>query len=145
MAAGSVTATDKTKLLAGVPLFRDVSKKHLKAIARLVEVIDVGPHKVLTHQGDPGREMFVVIDGTVRVSRNNRKVAELGAGAVVGELSLIDGGERTATVTTTTEAMLLVIPGRAFKGIVESEPKLGLVLLTNLAQRLREADRTIYG
>lgn len=145
MPAGSVTANDKTRFLAGVPLFRDVPKKHLRSMAKLVEVIDVGPQKVLAHQGDRGREMFVIVDGSIRVTRNNRKVAELGPGDVVGELSLIDGGERTATITTTTEALLLVIPGPAFKGIVESEPTLGMVLLKNLAQRLREADRTIYG
>lgn len=141
----SVTAKDKAKFLAGVPMFSGVSDRHLKAIGKVVDVIDVPANKVLCHQGDRGTEMFVVVDGSVKVIRNKRKIADLGPGAVVGELAVIDGAERTATVTTTSETMLLVVPGRAFKGIIENEPRLGLVLLRNLSERLREADRQIYG
>ena len=68
---------------------------------------------LLVDQGQTGREAFVVLDGTVTVKRNGRKVATLGPGAIVGELSLLDHGPRTATVVCETDCSLFVISQRS--------------------------------
>jgi CRP-like cAMP-binding protein len=136
---------DRIALIGQVPLFAGLTKRQLKAIAGVVEVIDVPANTTLASEGETGREMFVVVAGGARVVRGGRKVAELGPGEVFGELALIDRMPRTATVTTTAETMLLVVPGRAFKPLVLGDARLAVSLLTTLTGRLREADRRLYG
>ena len=69
---------------------------------------------LLVDQGQTGREAFVILDGNVTVKRNGRKVATLGPGAIVGELSLLDHGPRTATAVCETDCTLFVISQRHF-------------------------------
>ena len=77
--------------------------------------------------------------------RNGKKVATLGPGSVVGELSLLDHGPRTATVTTDSDTTVLVIEQRHFLGVLEDVPSLARKLLATLAGRVREFDRQYYG
>ena len=72
-----------------------------------------------------GREAFVIMEGSATVRRNGKKVAVLGPGAVVGELSLLDHGPRTATVTTDTEATVLVLDQRHFSSVIDDVPAIG--------------------
>ena len=83
--------------LKSVPLFAGCTRKELEIIARSGDEITMTAGTLLVDQGQTGREAFVVLDGTVTVKRNGRKIATLGAGAIVGELSLLDHGPRTAT------------------------------------------------
>ena len=85
------------------------------------------------------------MDGTCTVSRNGKKVATLGPGAVVGELSLLDHGPRTATVTADTPMTVLVLDQRHFIAVLDDVPALSHKLLANLAGRIREFDRKNYG
>ena len=105
--------------------------------------VDAG--HVLVDQGDAGREAFVVIEGTATVKRNGRKVGTLSPGDAIGELALLDHGPRTATVTADTELTALVLSAREFAGIIEDVPGLAQKLLAQLAARVRELDRQIYG
>ena len=82
---------------------------------------------------------------TFPVYRNGRKITDLGPGSVFGELSLLDGGERTATVVMKTRGSLLRIHQKAFDELLDSSPTVGRRLLAQLADRLRAADRKIYG
>ena len=100
---------------------------------------------LLVDQGQTGREAFVVLDGAVTVKRNGRKVATLGAGAIVGELALLDHGPRTATAVCESDCTLLVVDRRNFLSIVESSHTLTSRLLEYLAARIRELDKTVYG
>src|SRR6478672_10252365 len=84
--------------LSSVPLFSSCSQKELEKIARASNEITVEAGRILVDQGDAGREAFVVIDGEATVKRNQRKIATLGPGDAIGELSLLDHGPRTATV-----------------------------------------------
>ena len=77
--------------------------------------------------------------------RNGKKVAALGPGAVVGELSLLDHGPRTATVTTDTEATVLVLDQRHFSAVIDEVPTIGHKIMGVLAGRIRDLDRQIYG
>ena len=131
--------------LRNVPLFSSCSTKELQTIAKATDELTVPAGHVLTDQGQMGREAFVIVDGSATVKRNGKKVATLGPGAVVGELSLLDHGPRTATVTTDSETTVLVIEQRHFLGVLESVPALARKLLATLAARVREFDRQYYG
>ena len=86
--------------LASVPLFAACSQKDLQRIARASDEVQIPAGRTLVKQDDVGRECFVLVDGSVKVERNGRKLATLGPGAYFGELSLLDKGPRTATATT---------------------------------------------
>jgi CRP-like cAMP-binding protein len=96
-------------------------------------------------QGDIGRECFVLVEGKVKVERNGRKVASLGPGAYFGEMSLLDKGPRTATVTAESPSTVLVLGPREFSALLDEVPQLSHKLLTALAQRVRELDEKAFG
>ena len=131
--------------LATVPLFAACSKKDLQRIARASDEVEIPAGRTLMSQGDVGRECFVLVEGKVRVERNGRKVASLGPGAYFGELSLLDKGPRTATVSAETPITVLVLGPREFSGVLDEVPQLAHKLLTALAQRIRSLDEKAYG
>ena len=131
--------------LRNVPLFSSCSNRDLEKIARATDELTLPAGHVLTDQGQTGREAFVIVSGSATVRRNGKKVATLGPGAVVGELSLLDHRPRTATVTTDTETTVLVIDQRHFIGVLETVPAISQKLLSSLAAKVREFDRTYYG
>ena len=131
--------------LAEIPLFSALNKKDLQRIAKSSNEITLPAGSVLVDQGDMGREAFVLIEGTATVSRNGRKVGTLGPGDAVGELALLDHGPRTARVSADTDLTALVLSAREFAGVIEEVPGLAHKLLGQLASRVRELDRQIYG
>jgi CRP-like cAMP-binding protein len=143
----SAMATMKQHLqhLRDVPLFDGCSKKELEKIVRASDEITMTAGTLIIDQGQTGREAFVVMDGEVAVKRNGRKVADLGPGSVVGELSLLDHGPRTATAVCTTDCTLLVIDQRRFLAVIDDIPSLSHKLLRSLAGRIRELDRKNFG
>jgi CRP-like cAMP-binding protein len=131
--------------LGKVALFSGCSKKELEKVARATDEITMTAGTMIMDQGQMGREAFVIVDGEVTVKRNNRKVATLDAGNVVGEMSLLDKGPRTATVVCETDCTLLVIDQRRFRGVVDDIPAISHKLMSSLASRIRELDRQYYG
>jgi len=131
--------------LAAVPLFAACSRKDLQRIARASDQTDLAAGRVLTRQGETGRECFVIVEGEAKVERNGRQIATLGPGACIGELSLLDKGPRTATVTAKTPLTVLVLGPREFSGVLEEVPGLAHKLLAAMATKVRELDKTAYG
>jgi len=127
----------KIELIKSVPLFSSCSKKELTAIAAQADELVVREGKTLTKQGDRGREFLVIVDGSAEVRKNGRKVNTLGSGDFLGEIALISGGPRTATVTTTSEADLLVLTDRAFRQITKQMPSIHASVLKALSERLQ--------
>jgi len=105
--------------LRNVALFSACNKKELEKVAKASDEIKMTAGSLIVDQGQTGREAFIVLDGEVDIRRNNRKVATLGPGAVVGELSLLDHGPRTATAVCATDCTLLVIDQRRFLGVID--------------------------
>jgi len=140
-------ASKKTYLesLRRVALFSSCSTKDLEKIAKAGDEVKMDAGSVIVDQGQTGREAFVIISGSATVKRNGKKVATLGAGAVVGELSLLDHGPRTATVVTDTECTMLVISQRQFLAVIDAIPAISHKLLATLAGRIRELDRQYFG
>ncbi|HEY7105093.1 MAG TPA: cyclic nucleotide-binding domain-containing protein [Acidimicrobiia bacterium] len=131
--------------LRSIPLFAGCTRKELELIARSGDEIKMTAGTVLVDQGQTGHEAFVVMDGTVTVKRNGRKVATLEPGAIVGELSLLDHGPRTARVECETDCTLFVISQRHFLAVIDDVPSLAHKLLATLAGQIRTFDRTYYG
>ena len=100
---------------------------------------------VLMKQDDSSREAFILTEGTVVVKRNGRKVAELGPGAFLGELGLLDRGSRTATVEALGPVEALVLGPREFSGLIDEVPSISHKLLRALAARIRELDTKAFG
>lgn len=96
----------------------------------------------MTREGRPGREFFVLIEGTARVSRNGRKLAELKGGDWFGEIALITNRPRTATVTATSAVDVLVITDRRFRSVVETMPTIALKVLSSVGDRLGQDERS---
>lgn len=130
--------------LAEVPLFASCSKRDLQKIARAADELTIDEEREVVTQGATGREAFVIVDGEVSVRRNGRRVTTLGPGACFGELALLDGGPRTATVVTEAPTTLLVIGQREFAGLLDEVPGLAHKIMTALAVRIRELDDKIY-
>jgi CRP-like cAMP-binding protein len=131
--------------LRNVSLFQSCSQKDLEKIAKAGDEVTMPPGSLIVDQGQTGREAFVVLEGTVTVKRNGKKVASLGPGTVVGELSLLDHGPRTATVICETECTLLLLSQRHFMAVVDDVPALSHKLLATLAGRIRDLDRQYFG
>jgi CRP/FNR family transcriptional regulator, cyclic AMP receptor protein len=137
--------TNVTDHLATVPLFTACSKKELGVIAKAGTEMSFPDGTELMKQEQSAREAFVITEGTVIVKRNGRKVAELGPGAILGEMGLLDKGPRTATVTTQGPVEALVLGPREFSGLLDEVPSISHKLLKALAARIRDLDTKVYG
>lgn len=137
--------SDKIEFLKKVPLFEGMSKKDLTAVARVAEEVDVTSGEVILFQDDSAPAAYVLVTAHAIVRRNNRKVAELGPGAVVGELALLSDAPRTATVVATTDGTILEVHRRHFLALLGDSPALSRRLLAQLADRLAAADKKLYG
>lgn len=126
-------------------MFSGLTKKDLQKIARASNEVTRPAGTLLVDQGDLGREAFFIIEGTATVRRNGRKVGTLGPGEAIGELSLLDHGPRTASVTADTEVTVLVLSAREFSGLLDEVPALAHKILSMLASRVRELDRKFFG
>ena len=126
--------------LAQVPLFKDLSKKHLKRIAQLATRLDLPAGKALTHEGEAGHEFVIVLDGEVEIRHGDEVVATRGAGDFVGEIALLADRPRTATVVAKTPVAIEVIGRREFLTMLDDEPEVAAQLRAAMDQRLAELD-----
>jgi CRP/FNR family transcriptional regulator, cyclic AMP receptor protein len=125
----------KVDLLRKVPLFSACSKKELRRIAAIADELEFREGKVLTRQGGPGREMFILLDGTVKVERNGVQVNALGPGDFLGEGALVLGKPRNATITATAPLRALVISDVNFKQLLGEDPRISTKVHETLAAR----------
>jgi CRP/FNR family cyclic AMP-dependent transcriptional regulator len=138
----SLDKNAKVALLRGTPLFAGCSKAELVELAICADELEADEGQVLTREGTPAREFFVLVEGTAAVSRKDVKVAELGAGGWFGEIALLTYRPRTATVTATSPVRALVIRDRDFRRVVETMPRIALKVLAGVAQRLERDARS---
>jgi CRP/FNR family cyclic AMP-dependent transcriptional regulator len=132
----------KVELLSNVPLFSTCSKRDLGRIAALVDEVEVPDGRILTREGEPGRECFVIVDGQAAADLGGDRTASLGPGDVVGEMSLLDQGPRSVTVTAKTDMHLLVLTSREFSSLINRFPVVARRVMAALAKRLRETELT---
>ncbi|HEY7650945.1 MAG TPA: cyclic nucleotide-binding domain-containing protein [Methylomirabilota bacterium] len=136
-----VSQDSKIERLEDVPLFEGCTRRQLRAVARIADVLEVPAGTVLTKSGDPGEAFFLILDGRVRIEVSPRKRVRMGPGEFFGEMSLLDGGPRTATVAADTDVRVLVIARRDFSLLLSKVPDLMRNLLVVLVKRLRVAEQ----
>ena len=133
---------EKIRYLERVPIFEACSLRQLRAVADIAKVVEVPERTVLTRQGEPGDEFFIIIDGTALVTLSIHKRHRLRPGEFFGEMSLLDGGPRSATIVAETPVRLLVISRRNFSVLLKEVPGLTQSLLVTLSRRVRQAEES---
>lgn len=130
------------ELLASVPLFEGLSRAHLGRVASLAEHTTYNAGRVIVKKDEPGRAFYVIVDGTAKVVKGKivtaRREAELGPGDFFGELALLDGDPRAATVIAATPLTTIRIERAAFRHLLREEPELALKVLEGMARRTRK-------
>ncbi len=129
-------------VLATVPLFAGLSKRHLRKVAAAARVVRFADRTRIAQTGEPGDCFYVILDGTATVSVRGLPKTEIPAGGHFGEMSLLDEGPRSATVTAKGDVVCLAITRNRFTKLLRSEPSITIALLTELSRRLRAAQAT---
>ena len=132
-----MTMTDVTTKLAGVPIFSGCSKRELTLIARAAKEVSHRQGTVIAREGERGIGLFLIVTGECEVTIGGKRKAKLRPGDFFGEVALLDGGPRTATVTALTPVTLVGITGWVFRGLLMEHPGIALKTLESVAGRLR--------
>ena len=119
--------------------FKGYNKAQLREVARLAEQVRVGEGKILIREGQFGKEFFLILSGTVEVTRKGRVVNALGPGDFFGELAALNRAPRNATVTALSDLDLLIIGRREFNAMLEI-PRFRDALFERMANRLQIVD-----
>lgn len=139
MAAKNIATKVVAARLASVPIFGGCTQQELAAIARVVKVVEHAAGTVIAAEGEPGAGLFVIDTGTAEVTIGGKVVNRLKDGDFFGEMALLDGGPRTATVTATNDVRLFVLTEWVFRGLLAEHPSIALHTLEALAARLRRS------
>jgi CRP/FNR family cyclic AMP-dependent transcriptional regulator len=135
-----LSRSSKIDLLKRIPLFSGCSRSELEAVARATAELRIDEGRVLMNEGETGRELVVVVDGEVVIERDGEQIAVKRSGDFVGELALVTGRPRTATVTAATELRILVLDGLAFDRLVRDVPTIAVKVMIAVAERLPPQD-----
>lgn len=133
-----MAADPRVRALAQVPLFAHATKKELEFIAAEMDEVDSPAGQVLTRQGKPGDTFYVVREGEAAVEVDGKPRRVLKAGDFFGEISMIDRGLATATVTTRRKTRLYVMSHAQFRDAIKSNDALMVKVLKAMGERLRE-------
>ena len=127
----------KVESIRRIPLFAGCSKRELAEVALIADELRFEPGTTLIRQGASGRDLIVVIEGYVEVRKDGKTVPQRGdEEKFFGEIALLTGGPRNATVTTTSPVRALVITDRAFTRLLRDSPEIQAKVLKSLAERL---------
>jgi 2-oxoglutarate dehydrogenase complex dehydrogenase (E1) component-like enzyme len=128
---------NKSQVLRKLPLLRGLSESDISSIAATARFVDYEAGEVICRQGEVGRDLYILISGSVLVQQGRRILAKLGAGDVVGELAVLDDQPRSADVVAVEEMRVLEIRGTEFSALLEANGALARHMLRVLAGRVR--------
>ncbi len=126
--------------LESIELFGELTAKERKAVSRLMTNVSIKAGRDLMVEGTAGREFVIILEGEATVRRAGRIVARVGAGDFLGELAVIAGVPRTATVTADTQMNVSVLNRREFSALLDEQPKLARKVLVGAVKRLYTLD-----
>ncbi|NNE73189.1 MAG: cyclic nucleotide-binding domain-containing protein [Acidimicrobiales bacterium] len=129
--------------LANIEIFSECSKRELKHISKLMTQVHIKAGRELTREGDPGREFMIIADGTATVRRKGKVLATLGPGDFFGELAVVAGVPRTATITADTDMIIEALNRREFSSLLDESPRLAKKILVGAVKRLHEIDHGV--
>ena len=127
--------------LEDIWLFAGCTRAELRRLAKVFQEVDLPAGTLLVEEGEPGLLFFVVVAGRASVTRGSRTVASLGPGDSFGELSLLDDGPRSASVTSDSAMTLLVIRQHQFQKVLRDTPSMARRLMATLAGRIRASEQ----
>jgi CRP-like cAMP-binding protein len=127
--------------IAEVDLFRALSKGQVKRLAAAAKEVTHPPGKAVSTEGQGGLAFHYILDGSATVSQDGRELRTLGPGDYFGEISLIDGQPRSASVVADGELRTLYIPREEFSSLLDQHPEISRALLMGLCARLRAVER----
>ncbi len=133
----SLTTDHRIQLLGGVALFDGIGPDGLAMVAERAVEVDFAAGRTIVRQGEVGTGFFLITTGRARVVRDGQTIAELGPGEFFGELSLLDGEPRIATVVAEVPTDCLALASWEFEALLESQPRLAIAILRGVARRLR--------
>jgi CRP-like cAMP-binding protein len=144
----ALDAGRKRELLARLPLFAGLAPRELDALAAVTRTRTLAAREELFHKGDPGNQVFGVVEGTLKVVSTSEEGDDvvfnlLGAGDVIGEVAMLCDAERSATVAALTPCELLVVDRRDLLAFLRSHPDAALALMAVLAQRVRNLSELV--
>jgi CRP-like cAMP-binding protein len=132
-----------SELLTDVGLFSKCTPRERRAVARHAQIVEMPADSDLVREGEPGDALFVILDGDVVIRKGGVEVNRLGQGSYFGELAILDGEPRAATVAAVTDVRVAVIGIRMFRTLLREYSDLAEQLLVGLAGELREARRLL--
>jgi CRP/FNR family transcriptional regulator, cyclic AMP receptor protein len=133
------TAGDWANMLAGFPLFTGVSKRRLRSLSRNATLAEFAPGETIIFAGDPDDVLYIILAGHAKtMSKGERRV--LRVGEYFGEVALIDGLPRSATVVAMSHVQVMKLPSRSVLKLARRHPAITLTLLENLTTRLRRLE-----
>ena len=127
----------KAKALGRCPFFAGLSRSELLEVAKATEDMEVDAGRVLTREGESGREFFVIVDGEVSVTKDGAQIRTLGSGDFFGEIALLEDTPRTATVTATMPLRFFVLTRQSFRSLLAHQPDIEEKVTQALQERLR--------
>jgi CRP/FNR family cyclic AMP-dependent transcriptional regulator len=133
----------RMSVLARVPLFDGLTKRHMQAVARVCVSRRWAAGSCVVAEKSTDQICYIIVEGTVDVSLHGRTIAQLGPGEFFGEIALLDPGPRSATVTTATEMISVELSRQSFLEVAGDEPAILLRMLEALARRLRETTKKL--
>ncbi len=142
-AMSALTTIEKMMLIRQVPIFADLTADDLEELASVVEERRVDPGKDVFREGDPGDAVYLIVKGSVVVftggdgTRPERVLSELGAGACIGEMAVLDASPRSATVRALERTRTLRVPGEGFKRVMSERPEMSQAIVAELVKRMR--------
>ena len=135
--------TTLVERLGNIELFSELTNKEIKKVASYMTTIDVREGRDLTVQGTVGREFMIIAEGEASVRRNGRLIATLGPGDFFGELAVIAGVPRTATVTAESPMVVEALNRREFSSLLDESPKLSRKILVGAVKRLHDLEEGV--
>jgi hypothetical protein len=142
-AMASLTTIEKMMLIRQVPILADLGPEDLEELASVVEERRTEPGNDLFREGDPGDAVYLIVKGAVRVftggdgERPERVLSELGPGACIGEMAVLDASPRSATVRAIERTRTLRVPGEGFKRVMSERPEMSQAIVAELVRRMR--------
>jgi CRP-like cAMP-binding protein len=140
---GTREKSEVIDILAQVPLFAGIDRKKLGNMAESFKERTYGAGEVIEKEGDMGVAFYIVKDGSVEIRKRTRTIAKLGRGQFFGEMALLEKQPRSATVEAIEPTTCLVMTAWSFAGFIETQPKLAMGVMRELARRLRETDKKL--
>jgi CRP-like cAMP-binding protein len=129
--------------LRNVPLFAGCSDRELKKIGESVKEVHFPAGRVICEEGEQGGGLHVVVEGDTKVEVNGRTRRRMGPGSFFGEIALLDGGARTATVIAESDVTTLSLPMWSFKSVLKEHPTMALKMLEEVGRRLRATEKSL--